>query len=57
MKIKFNLDDELPLNETIELRSMIIIVSAVFKKITIIIHMFSSMNVYIHYEKYKNALL
>ena len=30
MKIKFDLDDELPLNKTIEVRSMIIIVRTVF---------------------------
>ena len=30
MKIKFNSDDNLPLNKTIEIRSMIIVVRAVF---------------------------
>ena len=30
MKIKFNSDDKLPLNKTIEIRSMIIVVRAVF---------------------------
>ena len=30
MKIKFNLDDELPLNKTIEIPSMIIVLGAVF---------------------------
>ena len=30
MKIKFNSDDELPLNKTIEIPSMIIVVRAVF---------------------------
>ena len=30
MKIKFNWDDELPLNKTIEIGSMIIVVRAVF---------------------------
>ena len=30
MKITFNLDDELPLNKTIEIHSMIIVVMAVF---------------------------
>ena len=30
MKIKFNLDDELPLNKTIEIRSMIVVIRAVF---------------------------
>ena len=38
-KIKFNLDDELPLNKAIEITSMIIIVRTVFfMKITNIIH-------------------
>ena len=30
MKIKFNLDDELPLNKTKEIRSMIVVIRAVF---------------------------
>ena len=30
MKIKFNLDDELPLNKTIEIPSMILVVRAIF---------------------------
>ena len=30
MKIKFNLDDDLPLNETLELHNMAIVVRAVF---------------------------
>ena len=30
MKIKFNLDDELPLNRTIEILSMMIIISGTF---------------------------
>ena len=30
MKIKFNLDDELPLNKMIEIPSMIIVIRAVF---------------------------
>ena len=30
MKIKFNLDDELPLNKTIEIPTMTIVVRAVF---------------------------
>ena len=30
MKIKFNLDDDLPLNKTLEIRRMIIVVRAVF---------------------------
>ena len=34
MKIKLNLDDELPLNETIEIPTMTIVVGAIFVKIT-----------------------
>ena len=41
MKIKLNSDDELPLNKTIEIPSMIIVVRAVFMKIASIIHKFS----------------
>ena len=41
MKIKFNSDDELPLNNTTEIRRMIIVVRAVFMKIANIIHKFS----------------
>ena len=40
MKVKFNSDDELALNKTIEIHSTIIIVRAVFMKINII-HTFS----------------
>ena len=43
VKIKFNSDDELPLNKTIEIPSLIVDVRAV-------IHNFSYMNVYINYE-------
>ena len=32
MKIKFNLDDKLPLNETIAIPSMIIVVRSIFHK-------------------------
>ena len=41
MKIKFNSDDELPLNKTIEIPGMTIVVRAFFMKITNIIHRFS----------------
>ena len=41
VKIKFNSDDELPLNKTIEIPSMIIVVRAVFMKITNFIHKYS----------------
>ena len=32
MKIKFNSDDELPLNKTIEIRNMTIVIKAVFSE-------------------------
>ena len=38
MKIKFDLDDKLPLNKKIKIHSMIIVARAVFMKITNIIH-------------------
>ena len=38
MKIKFNSENKLPLNKTIEIPSMIIAVRTVFMKITNIIH-------------------
>ena len=41
MKIKFNSDNKLPLNKTTKFHSMMIVVSAVFMKITNIIHKFS----------------
>ena len=37
MKIKLNMDDELPLNKMIEIPNMIIVVRAIFMKITNII--------------------
>ena len=48
MKIKFNSDDDLPLHKTKEIPSMTIAVGAIF--LENIIHIFSSMNVYINYE-------
>ena len=54
MTIKFNSDDELSLNKTIEIHSMII-VRAVFHKITNITLSFS--DECINYEKYKNVIL
>ena len=41
MKIKFNWDGELTVNKMIEIHSMIIVVRAVFIKITNIIYKFS----------------
>ena len=40
MKIKFNSDGKLPLNKTIEILSMIIVVRAIFMKINIIHNFF-----------------
>ena len=48
MKIKFNSDDELPLSKMIEIPSIIIVVRAIFMKITNIIHKFSQMNIFIN---------
>ena len=47
MKIKFNADDELPLNKMIEILTMTIVVRAVFREIINIIH---KMNVCINYK-------
>ena len=38
MKIKFDSDDKVPLNKTIEIPVMIIVVRAIFMKITNITH-------------------
>ena len=40
MNIKFNSDDELPLNKVIEILNITIVVRAIFMKITNIIHKF-----------------
>ena len=40
MKIKFDSDDELPVNKTIEIHNVAIVVRALFMKITNIIHKF-----------------
>ena len=40
MKIKFNSDDELPLNKTRDIPNMTIVVTAIFMKIINIIHKF-----------------
>ena len=40
MKIKFNLDDEQPLNKTRDIPNMTIVVTAIFMKIINIIHKF-----------------
>ena len=55
-KIKFNSDDELPLNKTIEIPSMAIVVRTVLMKIKNVIHKFSWMNFcinFIYLIKYK----
>ena len=54
MTIRFNSDDELPLNKRIEIHNMII-VRAVFHKITNMTLSFS--HECINYEKYKNVTL
>ena len=41
MKMKLNSCNELPLNKTIEIQSMIIVVRAIFLKIANIMHNFS----------------
>ena len=50
MKIKFNSDDELPLNKMIEIPSMIIVVRAVFHKNNKYYLQFFSINVYLNYQ-------
>ena len=51
MKIKFNSDDELPLNKTIKIYNVTIVVRAIFMKIANIIHKFSQMNICINYRR------
>ena len=41
MKVRFNLDEELPLNKTLEISSVAIVIRAVFMKITNTIYKFS----------------
>ena len=41
MQIKFDLDDDLPLNKTIKIQSVTIIVRTFFMKITYFIYKFS----------------
>ena len=50
MKIKFNSDGKIPLNKTIQINSIIIVVRATFMKITNVINKFSWMNACINYE-------
>ena len=50
MKIKFNSDDELPLNKIIEIPTMAIVVRDVSMKMINIIHNFFQMNVCMNYE-------
>ena len=49
MKIRLNLDDELPPNKAIEISDMIIIAGAVIHENRNIIRRFSFMNVHINY--------
>ena len=48
--IKFDLDDDLPLNKTVDIHSVTIVDRTVFMKITNIIHNFSWLNVYMNYK-------
>ena len=58
MKIKFNSDDELPLNKEIEINNATIQwLQLFFMKITSIINKLFWMNVYINYKEHKNAIL
>ena len=58
MKIKFNSDDELPLNKEIEINNATIQwLQLFFMKITSVINKLFQMNVYINYKEYKNAIL
>ena len=57
MKIKFNLDDDLPLIKTFEFHSITIIVTAVFHDDSKYPSQVFWINVCISYECYKNALL
>ena len=56
MEIKFNSENELPLNKMIEIPSIIIVFRAVFYENIRFIHKFLQMNVYINYEEHKNAI-
>ena len=52
MKIKFDSDDNFPLNKVIEILKVTIVVRAVFVKLINIIHKFLQMNAYIKYKKF-----
>ena len=56
MKIKFNSDDEIPLNKMIETSSMIIVARAVFMKMINNIHKVSQINVCINYRREQKAV-
>ena len=49
VKIKFDLDNDLTLNKTIQIHSITIVVRAIFMKIKNIIHKFPQANVYMNY--------
>ena len=60
MKIKFNLDDDLPLNKTIEIHNVTIVVRAIASennKYTNIIHKFLLDEGLYKLEYYKNVIL
>ena len=56
MKTKFNLDDDLPLSKTMELRNMIIFVRS-FKMATNISHKSSQTDICINNDKFYNSII
>ena len=50
MKIKFNSDDDLPLNKPLKFHAVIIIIRSVLKKTENIIHKPFQLNVYMSYK-------
>ena len=49
MKIKFNSDDNLPLNKTLKIHNMTIVLDLFLKKMVNIINKFFSMNIFMSY--------
>ena len=50
MKIKFNSDDNLPLNKTLKIHNMTIVLDLFLKKMVNIINKFFSMNIFMSYK-------
>ena len=50
IKIKFNSDDNLPLNKILTLHNLTVVVRSVFKKTASIIHIFFQKNVFMSYK-------